>query len=59
MRTTDLDRKVIARVDEEFMPYYQKYGRPSLALLEPRGSSETTLTKSNKWMEFSKPRKQK
>jgi len=41
------------------MPYYQKYGRPSLALLEPRGSSETTLTKSNKWMEFSKPRKQK
>ena len=59
MRTRDLDRKVIARVDEEFTPYYQKYSRPSLALLEPRGPTDTTVTKSNKWMEFSKPRKQK
>ena len=27
VKTRDLDRKVIARVDEDFSPYYEKYGR--------------------------------
>lgn len=55
VRTRELDRKVIARVDEDFSPYYLKYGRPPLTLLERR--AETT-NKSNKWWEFSKPPKQ-
>lgn len=55
VRTKELDRKVIARVDEEFSPYYQKYGRPPLTLLERR---DDRTNKSNKWWEFSKPSKQ-
>jgi hypothetical protein len=55
VRTRELDRRVLARVDEDFAPYYQKYGRPPLTLLERR--SEAT-NKSNKWWEFSKPPKQ-
>lgn len=56
VRTRELDRKLIARVDEDFSPYYQKYGRPPLTLLERRPE---TSNKSNKWWEFSKPPKQR
>lgn len=55
VRTKEIDRKVVARVDEDFSPYYQKYGRPPLTLLERRAD---TSNKSNKWWEFSKPPKQ-
>ena len=54
VRTKELDRKVLARVDEDFSPYYQKYGRPPLTLLERRPET----TNKTKWWEFSKPPKQ-
>jgi hypothetical protein len=54
VRTRELDRKLIARVDDDFSPYYQKYGRHhsrcSIVARKPNGK--------NKWWEFSKPPKQ-
>jgi hypothetical protein len=54
VRAKEIDRKVIARVDEEFSTYYQKYGRPPLTLLERRPDTSS----KSKWWEFSKPPKQ-
>ena len=54
VRTRELDRKLIARVDDDFSPYYQKYGRPPLTLLDRRSEPNG----KNKWWEFSKPPKQ-
>jgi S1-C subfamily serine protease len=59
VRAKKLDRKLIARVDDDFSPYYQKYGRPPLALLESRAETDRTTSKTNKWWEFSKPPKQR
>ena len=57
-RTRELDRKVVTRVDEEFSPYYQKYGRPPLTLLDPP-PPDNTITKRKNWWEFKKPPKQR
>ena len=57
VRRRELDRKVIARVDEDFSPYYEKYGRPPLNLMEAQLSDKTRGRKRNKWWEFSKPPK--
>jgi S1-C subfamily serine protease len=58
VKTRDLDRKVIARVDEDFSPYYEKHGRSSLALIESPNQTDKTLSKSGqekrKWSEMSK-----
>ena len=48
---------MIARVDEDFSPYYQKYGRPPLALLDHRAKADKPSGKPNKWWELSKPPK--
>jgi hypothetical protein len=58
VRTRDLDRKTIARVDDDFSPYYQRYGHPPIALFDPSPTSDQALSNSKrKWWEFSKPRK--
>jgi S1-C subfamily serine protease len=54
MRIKDLDRKVIARVDEDFSPYYQKYGSPPLALTETTQTEKTSKPKRFKWWDMSK-----
>jgi len=56
-RIRELDRKVIARVDEDFSAYYQKYGRPSLTFLDHRSKTAKPSGKPNKWWELSKPPK--
>lgn len=56
-RSKELDRKLIARVDEDFSPYYQKYGRPPRVLLDHRAKIDKTSGKPNKWWELSKPPK--
>ena len=53
-RSKELDRKVIARVDEDFSPYYQKHGRPSLVLLDHRAKTDRMAQKRYKWWELSK-----
>ena len=52
----DLEPKVIARVDEDFSPYYQKYGSPPLALTETPTQTDKTTSKSKryKWWDMSK-----
>lgn len=54
--TKELDRKLIGRVDEDFSPYYQKYGSPPLALLEtrPQTLSKSKREKPYKWWDMSK-----
>ena len=44
-RVKVLDDKTVARVDDDFAPYYQKYGRPTLSLGEPSSVTETPRTK--------------
>ena len=56
-RSRELDRKMIVRVDEDFSPYYQKYGRPPLALLDHRAKPDKPSGKPIKWWELSKPPK--
>ena len=55
-RLKDLDRKVIARVDEDFSPYYQKYGSQPLALTETPTQTVKTPSKPKrfKWWDMSK-----
>jgi S1-C subfamily serine protease len=49
--TKELDRKLIARVDEDFSPYYQRYGNPPLALLDtrPQNLSKPKSEKPYNW----------
>ena len=56
VRIKDLDRKIIARVDEDFSPYYQKYGSPPLALMETHTQTAKPTSKSKrfKWWDMSK-----
>ena len=44
-RVKVLDDKTVARVDDDFAPYYQKYGRPTLSLGEPSSVTESPRTK--------------
>ena len=56
-RIKDLDRKVIALVDDEFTPYYQKYGPPPLALMETqtgKTQSKAKPAKRFKWWDMTK-----
>jgi S1-C subfamily serine protease len=55
--TKTLDRKVIARVDEDFSPYYQKYGRPPLPLFATQPDQTLGTSKPGKrfkWWDMSK-----
>ncbi|HEV2835866.1 MAG TPA: S1C family serine protease [Pyrinomonadaceae bacterium] len=58
VQTRELDRKLIARVDEDFSPYYQKYGNPPVALLETRPQSVSKFKSEKpykwKWWDMSK-----
>ena len=52
-----LDRKVIALVDDEFSPYYQKYGHPPLAVIETQTDKTPSKAKPQKrfkWWDMSK-----
>lgn len=56
-RIKDLDRKMIALVDDEFSPYYQKYGSPPLALMETKTGktqSKAKPVKRFKWWDMTK-----
>ena len=56
-RLKNLDRKVIALVDDEFSHYYQKYGPPPLALMETQTSNTPSKAKPQKrfkWWDMSK-----
>ena len=59
VRIKDLDRKLITRVDDDFSPYYQKYGHPPLALIENPTDADKTLGtpkggKRFKWWDMKK-----
>ena len=56
-RLKDLDRKVIALVDGEFSPYYQKYGPPPLAVMETQTAKTPSKAKPQKrfkWWDMTK-----
>jgi len=56
IRTKELERKMIARVDADFSPYYQKHGHPPLARIEPATQTDkpTSKPKRFKWWDMSK-----
>ncbi|HKY46037.1 MAG TPA: serine protease, partial [Pyrinomonadaceae bacterium] len=54
VRTKNLDQKIIARVDEDFSPYYKKYGSPPLALMETQTDKTLSKPKRFKWWDMSK-----
>ena len=56
VKTREIDRKLIARVDDDFSPYYQKYGPPPLALSETPTQTGNRPGKARrfKWWDMSK-----
>lgn len=54
-RVKVLDDKTVARVDQDFAPYYQKHGRPTLSLGEPQSSKDSGKSKkaNNEWWKMS------
>ena len=55
----NLDDKTITRIDDDFSPYFQRYGRPALSFSAedavPYGPQRITREEKNDWWKMSKP----
>jgi hypothetical protein len=58
--TKKLSEKTITRIEEDFAPYFQRYGRPTLSLTDSTALPETNLQnrkrdEKNDWKRMSRP----
>ena len=56
----NLSEKTVMRIDEDFAPYFQRYGRPTLSVSAPQALPEVSPRKTkredeNAWRKMSKP----